>query len=380
MKKINSLLQLAKGIVIIISSALLACMIILMGLLFFLSPGKMEPFLDEKGNELKNSVSEKIFITINGVEQGMFIRGRDSRNPVLLLIHGGPGMPYYGLINTYPNATDIENDFTVCYWEQRGAGLSYIPGMSPETINVEQLVSDTVEVSNYLRDRFGQEKIYLMGHSWGTFIGIQAAAQSPQLYHAYIGIAQISNDKESEMLAYEYMLEQYKILRNNEIVKKLEEVSISEEGLVSYPDLSLRDAAMHRLGIGTTHNMNSVVTGVFLPIMQSQSYTLSEKINIWRAKAFLSNSTNLFEELYSTDLTVKISQVEIPVYFLSGIYDYTVSYKLSKDYFENLQAPVKGFYTFEQSAHSPLFEEPKKFLQILKEDVLNGATNLADVK
>src|SRR5665811_1600954 len=131
---------------------------------------------------------------------------RDRSNPVLLYLHGG--MPDYFLTQDYP--TGLDEYFTVVWWEQRGSGLSYSADISPESVNPGQLVSDTVEVTNYLRKRFGQEKIYLMGHSGGTFIGIQAAAQAPALYHAYIGVAQMSNQLESERLAYEYMLQQFK--------------------------------------------------------------------------------------------------------------------------------------------------------------------------
>ena len=137
---------------------------------------------------------------------------------------------------------------------------------------------------------------------------------------------------------------------------------------------------MHSLGIGTTHNMRSVVTGIFLPVMESREYTLGEKINIWRSKWSV-YSTNMWnQEVLATDLTASVTKLDIPVYFFSGIFDYTVSHTLAKNYFQKLQAPVKGFYTFEQSAHSPMFEEPDKIQRILEQDVLAGANNLADAK
>jgi pimeloyl-ACP methyl ester carboxylesterase len=143
---------------------------------------------------------------------------------------------------------------------------------------------------------------------------------------------------------------------------------------------AIRDAAMHSLGIGTTHNMRSVVTGIFLPVMESREYTLGEKINIWRGKWSV-YSTNMWnQEVLATDLTARVTKLDIPVYFFSGIYDYTVSRTLARDYFLKLQAPMKGFYTFEQSAHSPMFEEPDKIQRILEQDVLAGANNLADTK
>ena len=141
--------------------------------------------------------------------------------------------------------------------------------------------------------------------------------------------------------------------------------------------LKIRDNVMHRAGIGTTHKMKSVVTGIFMPVMQNREYTLGEKINIWRGKAF-SNSTVLNEELYKTDLSNKITRLDIPVYFFSGIYDYTVDYSMSEAYLKKNGAPAKGFYLFKESAHSPIFEEPKKVLQIIQQDVLKGRNDLAD--
>lgn len=143
----------------IIISVLLACVLIPLGVLLLWSPGKPAPFVDENGKPLPGRISEKIFVPINGAEQGMFIKSKDSTHPVLLYLHGG--MPDYFLTQRYP--TTLEDHFTVCWWEQRGAGLSYQAGMPLETMTLEQLISDTLAVTNYLRRRFGQNKIYLMG-------------------------------------------------------------------------------------------------------------------------------------------------------------------------------------------------------------------------
>jgi pimeloyl-ACP methyl ester carboxylesterase len=137
----------------------------------------------------------------------MFIKGNNVNNPVLLFLHGGPGMPEYGL--TKENPTHLEEYFTVCWYEQRGAGISYDRSINPKDITIENIILDTVEVTHYLQERFSQNKIYLMGHSWGTLIGLKTIKQYPELYHAYIGIAQIVNTLKSEQIAYEYMLEQY---------------------------------------------------------------------------------------------------------------------------------------------------------------------------
>ncbi|GAP12769.1 predicted hydrolase [Longilinea arvoryzae] len=357
----------------IVFGVFLACLSILLGVLLANSPGNPEPFLDESGKPLAGSLSEKTFVTIQGAKQGLFIRGRDATNPVLLYVHGG--MPEYFLARNYP--TRLEDDFTVVWWEQRGSGLSYRADLPPETINLEQFIRDTIEVTNYLRARFGKEKIYLLGHSGGSFIALQAAARAPELYFAYLGVAQMVDQLQSEKMAYDYMLQAFRTAGNRKMARKLEAAPVSLPGGIPDAYLALRDAAMHSLGIGTTRAMKSVITGVFFASLACRAYTLPEKINLWRAKA-KSGVSSLWKEIIATDLAQKVPGLDLPVYFFSGIYDYTVSYALAKGYLEKLQAPIKGFYTFHQSAHSPMFEEPEKMRHILREDVLEGTNNLAD--
>ena len=362
----------AGHVALTVMAVLLISLLVLVGVLLFMSPGTPKPFLDVSGKPLVGSISEKIKVNINGVDQGMFIKGKNARNPVLLYLHGG--MPDYFLTEHYP--TGLDEYFTVVWWEQRGSGLSYSADIPPESVNPGQLVTDAVEVTNYLRKRFGQEKIYLMGHSGGTFIGIQAAAQAPELYRAYIGVAQMSNQLESERLAYGYMLQRFRDDGNTKMVRRLEEARVGDA--IPLPDsyLKVRDVAMHGLGVGTTHDMKSIVTGLLLRSLLNREYTLSEKIGMWRGKIF--SSSLMWNTQLSTDLTKKVTRLEVPVYFFHGVYDYTVSYPLARSYYERLDAPVKGFYTFKQSAHSPLFEEPEKMREIVRADVLTGAKALAD--
>jgi len=338
-----------------------------------LGRGRPEPLLDENGRLLASSISEKVFADINGVRQGMFIQSKDAANPVLLCLHGG--LPEYFLTERYP--TGLENDFTVVWWEQRGAGLSYSPGIPPETMTLEQFIADTLSVTSYLLNRFSKEKIYLMAHSHGTFIGLQAAARAPELYYAYIGEAQMVHQLKSEVLAYEYMLGRFKETGASRMVRRLAAAPVTMADGTPDAYLAVRDRAMHRLGVGTTHDMKSVLSGIFWPSLRSPQYTLSEKIKMWRGK-LSSGVSVLWDEMLATDLAERVTELALPAYFFHGIYDYTVSYQLARDYFEGLEAPLKGFYSFGRSAHSPIFEEPEKARRIMREDVLTGANSLAD--
>jgi pimeloyl-ACP methyl ester carboxylesterase len=135
---------------------------------------------------------------------------------------------------------------------------------------------------------------------------------------------------------------------------------------------------MHELGIGTMRSMRSILTGVFIPVWTCRAYTIKEKYNIWKSKFTFINKTTLRKQIISSDVTAKVPKLDIPVYFMSGNYDLTVNRNLSKEYFSELESPLKGFYTFYNSAHSPMFEEPDRFIEILTRDVLNHSISLAD--
>jgi len=338
------------------------------------SRGRQRVFVKGGSRPVAGGISEKVRIPVNGLEQGMFIRGEDRTKPVLLFLHGGPGMPEYFLDQTHP--AGLDRDFVVCWWEQRGAGMSYRSDIPEESMTVEQLISDTTAVTDYLRERFDRDKVYLLGHSWGSFLGIQAAARAPDRYHAYIGMGQVSYQLRSETLAYEYELERFRERGDARMARRLERAPITMTAPLPGSYMRLRDRAMHDLGVGTTRDMKSVVTGVFVPVWRTKAYTMKEKVDIGRGKSF--SRRLLWDTFLNTDLTVEVTELEIPVYLCHGAYDYTVSYAGARSYFEKLAAPTKGFYTFERSAHSPAFEEPEKMRRILREDVLTGGNRLAD--
>lgn len=342
----------------------------LTGLLVWWSPGTTEPFLDADGNQLPGSVAQKLAVPINGVRQGMVIRGEDASNPVLLWVHGGPGMPDYPLTQQYP--TGLEDLFTIVWWDQRGAALSFDSGIPPDSMTIEQFIDDTLAVTDYLRQRFHQDRIYMLGHSWGSFIALQAAARSPDRYKAYLGMAQVVHQLESEKIAYDYMLTAYRGRGDSDMVRKLEAAPVTMTGGTPDDYLKVRDTAMHKLGIGTTHDMSSVITGIFLASWRFRGYTLQEKINLWRGRAF-SRGFELWDQLIRIDLRSTVPALQIPAYFFEGKYDYTAVTSLARDYFEQLRAPVKRIYVFENSAHSPLLEEPDQAHRILEHDLLAGA-------
>jgi pimeloyl-ACP methyl ester carboxylesterase len=347
------------------------------GLLRLWSPGTPKPFLDATGRSIPSSISEKIWLDINGAQQGMVIRGTRVTNPVLLVVHGGPGMPEYFFTDQYP--TGLEDLFTIVWWDQRGAGLSYDRHLPAASMSIEQYISDTLAVTDYLRQRFDQDKIYLLGHSWGSFIAIQAAARSPLRYHAYLGTGQMVFQLESEEMAYDFMLAAYRQAGDRAMVRDLEAAPVSRTTGTPQAYLKLRDKAMHQLGIGTMHDMSSVITGIFLPSWTFHGYTLEEKVGLWRGRSF-SQGFGLWEQFIRVDLRKVVPRLQIPVYFLEGKHDYTCNTQLARNYFRLLDAPVKGFYEFDKSAHSPVFEQPDQVRRVLGTDVLTGKNTLASLR
>ncbi len=332
------------------------------------SKGLVPALRDENGNVIEGSIAEKCYVDIDGCSIGMFILTENIDNPVLLVCGGGPGIPEYLMEYMYP--LELPKYFTVCYPDYRGTGLSYSGKIDTKDITTERYVLDAVKITEYLSERFNQDKIYIMGHSFGTYVAAKTVQEYPQYYNAYIAMSQTCRQRESEYMAFDYMKSQYELQGNKKMVKKFEECPIreSDEMYEKYFSSSLRDTAMHELGVGTTRDMDSVITGIFLPSLKCKSYTWKERINIWRGK-IESRQFNVCNDTIHFDAYEEIPSLQIPVYFFAGKYDYTCNYDLQYEYYTKLKAPKKAFYEFDKSAHSPIYEEPERAKEIF-EDIL----------
>lgn len=318
-------------------------------------------------------MQEKIFIEINGAKQGMFLQSEGIENPVLLFLHGGAGSPEIAFTQKYP--TGLEKLFTVCWWEQRGSGISYNSKITPQEMTIEQMISDTIAVTHYLRNRFGKEKIYIMGHSWGSFLGVLTVQQEPELFHAYIGIGQVAQQDRSERLAYTYMLQEFTKAKDKKMLRRLKKFPIDSGGDITLQYMGIRSIGMNKLGIGVMHDMTSMLDCVKI-VLGYKGYTLWEKFKFPQGSSF--SLKCLWDCVVQTDLIKQVPNLQVPVYIFQGKFDYQVSFVVAKDFATALKAPIKGFYTFENSAHSPCFEEPEKMCNILRVDVLKNQVTLSD--
>jgi pimeloyl-ACP methyl ester carboxylesterase len=205
-----------------------------------------------------------------------------------------------------------------------------------------------------------------MGHSWGTYLGVKTIEKYPENYMAYIGIGQVSNQTESEKLAYDYMLQHATEINDKSALKDLQKFDKNATDFPSFKYLgTVRSLLMNEYGIGFTH-VNSLTMANWVKILASfKGYTLREKINYIRGALF--SLTHIWDYVLADNLFESSTAFQIPVYITHGKYDYQVSYSLSLKYFDKIDAPDKQFFTFENSAHSPIMEESEKFVGIVRE-------------
>lgn len=333
-------------------------------IVFINSPGKLPPLKDTQGNKIQGSISEKVWIDVNGIRQGMFIRGENSQNPIVLYLHGGPGTPMLQFITYLEKEVRLEKYFTVCYWEQRGSGMTYHKSTDPSTMTAEQMVEDTRQVTEYLKSYFGQDKIYLIGHSWGSYLGVKTIEKYPEDYLAYVGIGQVTNQVESERLAYEFMRKHAQEIHDQDVIKQLEKYNPYDR---CFPQLDYlvkgRTKMLNKYGIGHLHQGLSP-TDIPKSLFVFKGYTMIEKVNWFLGADF--SMVHLFPTVLEDDLFTSSAKFEIPFYIVQGDYDYMVSSVLAKKYLESIEAPKKEFFSFSNSAHSPNMEEPEKFIEVFR--------------
>jgi len=348
--------------------SVIGVLLIGLGVIAINSPGRLEALKDKDGKIIPNALSEKSFIEIGGIQQGFFLRSENPENPVILFLHGGPGSPELAILYPYETSERLEKHFTVCYWDQRGAGMSFSNSIDAAAMTLEQMIEDARQITEYLKRRFNQEKIYLMGHSWGTYLGVKTIEKHPENYLAFIGIGQVTNQVESEKLAYDYMLQHAMEINDKPAVKNLEKYdrNASDFPAIEYIG-TVRSSLMNKYGIGIMRD-NFSMAGLIKDMMFFKGYTFLEKMKTVQGMPF--SLMHLWDYVVKDNLFVSSVSFQIPVYITHGKYDYQVSYTLSNEYSKIIDAPQKAFFTFENSAHSPNGEEPEKFVQIVRDIAL----------
>jgi proline iminopeptidase len=306
-----------------------------------------------------NGIERAEAVYIGGIRQWVTIRGYDKRNPVLLVLHGGPGYPELPLSWWYTRGW--EEYFTVVQWDQRGAGKTYMmndPKAVAPTMTRERLVQDSEELVQWLRRDLGKQKIFVWGHSWGTYLGLELALRHPEWLHAYIGTGQITNSPESERRDWHFALDAARKARNKAAIRQLQ--SIAPYAVPGKP-ITLKEAMI-------AHKWSDYFGGVMAyrssqedeshASRLSPDYTDAEAPHIYDGNHY--SEKYLFADVLQTDFSDE-ANFRCPILLFEGRFDHTVNSDVAYEWFRTIHAPAKTFIWFEQSAHEPETEEPGKF-------------------
>ncbi len=327
------------------------------------------PILGEDGQPLPNSITSLEKVRLGGVDQWLILRGQDQDNPVLLFLSGGPGASEAGRVLRFNR--DLEEHFVVAIWEQRGCGKSY-PSLNPkENLTVDQYVSDIIELTDMLRTRFDEQKIYLVGHSWGTIIGVHAAQARPDLFHAYISTSQMVDVLETDRIIYEMMLDHSRRTGDTKFVQTLEKQGeppyLGKSPIQPYATLFGREYAVYEVPNIKNEEYRSEGDAIMLMLKQPEYGWLDR---VYYLLGLMNTFNVVYPQLQEMDFRLDATTFELPVYMILGRHDMNNPSRIPEEYFNLLQAPSKELFFFEDSGHGMIWEEADKFHDILVNTVL----------
>jgi pimeloyl-ACP methyl ester carboxylesterase len=316
-------------------------------------------------------------VPIGGIAQWISVRGTDRRNPVLLFLHGGPG--YVAMPTSWYFQRGWEEYFTVVQWDQRGAGKTYAandPNKIAPTMTRARMLADAEEMVAFLRKEFGKDRIFVLGHSWGSSLGIQLAQRHPDWLHAYIGIGQITDGMESERRGWQYTMDAARKEGNQDAMREL--ASIAPYAAPGKPlvlkDLYLQRKWLARYGGAVYGRTGSDAESAAAKL--APEYTDADLKTMWDGTEF--SSSRMLTDVLTQDFSV-LTTFDCPIVIFNGRHDYNVSASATAEWFAKVKAPAKQLVWFEDSAHEIFNEEPGKTLVSLVRYVRPFAEKAGDV-
>jgi pimeloyl-ACP methyl ester carboxylesterase len=302
-------------------------------------------------------------VELGGLDQWIKIRGQDRQNPILLFLHGGPGMPELPVSHLFD--TTLEQHFTVVHWDQRASGKTRRAGFDDRDLTISTFKQDTLDLVNYLRSRFDKDKIYLIGHSWGTMLGLLVVRDNPELFHAYIGMGQLVNLEENETVSLEFVRRQAEKEGNEEALQQL--ANLNPPYANNIEQLSIQRQWLYRYGGGyrgfaIEDLLNSYVT--------SPDYSLLDLASMVAGVATVAEQ--MWPEMVGFDSRLDVPELQVPAYFFTGRYDYNTPSELTQEYFDVLKAPHKEMVWFEDSAHFMNVSDSTRYQSVLIDKVLKN--------
>jgi pimeloyl-ACP methyl ester carboxylesterase len=320
-------------------------------------------FRDDAGRILPASVARMEYVELGGVKQWICVRGESVDKPLLLILHGGPGTPEVLPFRRYD--AGLEKDFIVVNWDQRGSGKSYSPLMTADSMTIEQILSDAHELVGSLKQSFNKEKIYLLGHSWGSILGALLASRYPEDFHAYIGMGQWVNMGDNERLCYEFTLNEAVRRGDGKAVAQLERIGAPENGLYRgdwLGGVKAQRAYLKKYG-GFLYGRSGILDLHFGSYLRTTEYRGFSISTYFKAELFCLRA--LWPEMANVDLSRDAAKIGTPVVLFLGRHDWNTPSSLAEAWLSGISAPSKSIVWFEDSAHCPSFEEPEKFMAAL---------------
>lgn len=322
-------------------------------------PARTEPIRGADGGVLAGSVAELTRVSATGGELNVLIRGVSQARPVLLYLAGGPGGSEFGAMRRHGQA--LEQDFVVATLDQRGTGSSYDQLEPLATHTLTNAVADVIDVTNYLRTRFGQPRVYLVGQSWGSVIGVLAAQQRPDLFAAFVGVGQMVDLAETDRLFYDDTLAWARQGGNAGLVAQLEAAGPPPySNLLNYPMVFAHEQEV----FGYDHTPNAEGAGQMMENLPASEYSPLDMVNIVRG--LLDTFAVLYPQLQDLDLRETAAELEVPVHLVEGRFEPRGRKDPARDWFEHLKAPTKQWVEFDTSGHRPIFEQPAEFAELMR--------------
>ncbi|UCH25728.1 MAG: alpha/beta fold hydrolase [Trueperaceae bacterium] len=321
------------------------------------------PITDADGNVIPGSIATLEKVTLGGVDQWIVIRGADITKPVLLVLHGGPGFAMTPWIELYQRP-QLEENFVVVHWDQRGAGKSYSPELTAENMTVANFVSDTLELTELLRERFQQDKIFMTGHSWGSALGFLALMENAEPYHAYIASAEAAHWNKRQRMSYEWVLEQARSAGDTEVIEALERLEPFDPTSVEHVGIKNQFLDRYRGGDYYTEGLWDEYLAYALE-GRSPAYTGAEVENYVKGMELSAQTVGAEVHQADYDLFRDFPESSIPIHFFAGRHDHSTPGVLAEEYYAFLEAPAKSFIWFEDSGHTMMFDEPDTWAEEL---------------
>lgn len=322
------------------------------------------PILGADGKPLPGSIAALEQVTLNGSRQWISIRGYDTSKPVLLFLAGGPGGSQ--LTTERFALGELERHFVVINWEQPGAGKSF-DAVERSTLTPERYIEDAHALVALLKERFRQEKVYVLGESWGSALGIWLVQRYPEDFHAFIGTGQMVAFLETDLLCYEFALDWARQRGDSAKVEAL-----TQQGPPPYdgPGTAWKEAAYLADTFAYMNQNPAIGDNGFSTWrdLAAPEYGLYDKVSWFRG--VLETLDVVYPQLWEVDLRVQATKLEVPIYFLIGRHDVNAPTVLTEQYYAVLEAPHKEIVWFEHSGHNPWVSESARFVEVMVKIVL----------